>query len=139
MGANRRTVRLPTALSGRLDLVASQRGFKNTSAFIRSAIEKELAPGNADTRLAEERSAASFERLAAEVRRLRNAQQALFAFVDGMAKIMLTCVPEPAGDAYPQAVARAKLRYERFIKSVGRAMVGESAGMLSELSEDADR
>jgi hypothetical protein len=121
-----------------LDQAAKERGFKNTSAFIRVAIEKEVAPGN-DVRLAEERAAANFDRLAAEVHRLRNSHQALFAFLDSLAKIILTCVPEPAGEAYPQAVARAKLRYERFIKSVGRGMVGESGVTFSELTEDADR
>jgi len=39
---------------------------------------------------------------------------------------ILTCVPEPPGDAKAQAVARAKERYDRLLKSAGRAMVGES-------------
>ena len=138
MASSRRTVRLPNGLGRKLDQAAKERGYKNTSAFIRVAIEKEVAPGN-DVRLAEERAAANFDRLAADVRRLRNSHQALFAFLDSLAKIILTCVPEPAGEAYPQAVARAKLRYERFIKSVGRGMVGESGATLSELTEDADR
>lgn len=139
MATSRRTVRIPEGTSRKLDQIAKERGFRSTSALIRSAIEKEIAPGNGEARLAEERAAASFDRLAADLRRLRNSHQALFAFVDGIAKIILTCVPEPAGDAYTQAVARAKLRYDRFVKSVGRGMVGESGSTLSELTKDADR
>jgi len=36
-------------------------------------------------------------------------------------------VPEPPAEAKPQAVARAKERYDRLIKSAGRAMVAESS------------
>jgi hypothetical protein len=49
-----------------------------------------------------------------------NALQALFAFLDGLTKTVLTCLPEPAGEAYQPAVARA--RAERFLKSVGANM-----------------
>jgi hypothetical protein len=43
-----------------------------------------------------------------EVFRLGRAQQALFAYLDTLAKALLTCVPEPPADAKPQAVARTK-------------------------------
>jgi hypothetical protein len=71
--------------------------------------------------------------MAREIRNLRLGQQALFAFVDVLAKTLLTCVPEPPRDAYDQAVARGKARYDRFLKSVGMAMVGDSQAALSEL------
>lgn len=59
--------------------------------------------------------------------------QALFAFVDTLAKTLLTCVPEPPADAKPQAVARAKERYDRLLKSAGRAMVGDSKLAMQDL------
>lgn len=58
--------------------------------------------------------------------RLARAQPALFAYLDTLAKALLTCVPEPPPEARPQAVAGAKERYDRLLKSAGRAMVGES-------------
>jgi len=61
-------------------------------------------------------------------------QQALFAFVDSLTKTLLTCLPgEPSGEAYAQAVARAKARYERFIKNVGMSMAGDSRAAMAEL------
>jgi hypothetical protein len=71
--------------------------------------------------------------MAREIRNLRLGQQALFAFVDVLAKTLLTCVPEPPRDAYDQAVARAKARYDRFLKSVGMGMVGDSQAAMTEL------
>ena len=65
--------------------------------------------------------------------RLARAQQALFAYVDTLTKTLLTCVPEPPADAKPQAVARAKERYDRLVKSAGRAMVGESRVAMQDL------
>jgi hypothetical protein len=68
-----------------------------------------------------------------EIRNLRLGQQALFAFVDVLAKTLLTCVPEPPRDVYDQAVARGKARYDRFLKSVGIGMVGDSEAAMKEL------
>lgn len=65
--------------------------------------------------------------------RLMRMNQALFAFVDTLAKTLLTCVPEPPADAKPQAVARAKERYDRLLKSAGRAMVGDSKLAMQDL------
>ena len=74
-----------------------------------------------------------------EVRSVRKAQQALFAFVDSLVKTLLTCVPEPTGDAYSQAVARGKSRYDRFLKSVGAGMTGDSRAAVAELVADAEK
>lgn len=65
------------------------------------------------------------------------AQQALFAYVDTLAKTLLTCVPEPPPDAKPQAVARAKERYDRLLKSAGRAMVGDAKLAMQDLTDRA--
>ena len=71
--------------------------------------------------------------MARGIHNLRIGQQALFAFVDVLAKTLLTCVPEPPRDAQDQAVARGKYRYDRFLKSVGMAMVGDSQAAMAEL------
>ena len=68
--------------------------------------------------------AASLDRLMREIRGVRLGQQALFAFADSLVKTLLTCLVEPPADVYEQAVARGKFRYDRFMKSVGAAMVG---------------
>ena len=87
----------------------------------------------------EERIAATLERLARDIRNIRLAQQALFAFVDSLTKTLLTCIAEPPRDAYDQAVARGKLRYDRFLKSVGAGMVGDSHAAMAELLDRADK
>ncbi len=58
--------------------------------------------------------------------------------MDALAKTILTCVPEPAGDAHEQAVAKARYRYDRFVKSVGKGMVGKSNSALARLTGDVD-
>ena len=82
---------------------------------------------------AEERLAASMEQMRREIFRLGRAQQALFAFVDSLAKVLLTCVPEPGGEAMEAAVARARGRHARLLKKAGQAMVGDSQLVMQEL------
>ena len=76
---------------------------------------------------------ASIERVRQEVFRLGRAQQALFAFLDSLAKVVLTCVPEPGGEAMEAAVARARGRHARLLKSAGQAMVGDSQVAMRDL------
>jgi hypothetical protein len=71
--------------------------------------------------------------LVREIRGVKLAQQALFAFVDSLVKTLLTCVAEPPRDPYDQAVARGKVRYDRFLKSVGAGMAGDSQAAMTEL------
>src|SRR6204780_4713251 len=95
----RRTIRLADDIDERLQSTAELKGFANPSAFLRSAIDHELS-GREDTMIgAEERLAAGMEQMRQELFRLGRDQQALFAFVDSLAKILLTCVPEPGGGA----------------------------------------
>ena len=105
----------------------------NPSAFIRAAIERELAGRESGVDAAEDRLAASLDRLSREIRGVRLGQQALFAFVDSLVKTLLTCIAEPPRDAYDQAIARGKLRYDRFLKSVGAGMAGDSQAAMTEL------
>ena len=128
-----RGLRYDADLNNRIEAAAKKGGFSCGSAFIRAAIERELAGRESDVDAAEERIAASLDRMGREVRNLRLGQQALFAFVDVLAKTLLTCVPEPPRDVYDQAVARGKARYDRFLKSVGMGMIGDSQAAMKEL------
>jgi hypothetical protein len=128
-----RGLRYDADLNNRIEAAAKKGGFSCGSAFIPAAIERELAGRESDVDAAEERIAASLDRMGREVRNLRLGQQALFAFVDVLAKTLLTCVPEPPRDVYDQAVARGKARYDRFLKSVGMGMIGDSQAAMKEL------
>jgi hypothetical protein len=123
---------------GKVDRAAQAAGFSSASAFMRAAIERELIGSKVSGDDSADRVVASLDRVARELRGVRLAQQALFAFVDALAKIILTCVPEPPQDAREQAVARAKARYERLMKIVGTGMKGDAQAALTELSGNVD-
>jgi hypothetical protein len=53
--------------------------------------------------------------------------------MDALAKVILSTLPETDEDTRKTAVARGKLRYARFLKSVGANMVGDAHAALSEL------
>ena len=130
-----RAIRFPDHISKRLGEASKQRGFASASAFIRHAVEQELGARQDAVVGAEERLAASIEQVRKDMYRLMRVQQALFAYVDTLAKTILTCVPEPPADAKPQAVARAKERYDRLLKSAGRAMVGDAKLAMQDLTD----
>jgi Arc/MetJ-type ribon-helix-helix transcriptional regulator len=128
-----RATRLEPELDRRIEAATKQGGFSNPSSFIRAAIERELAGRENGVDAAEERIAATLDRIVCEIRSVKLAQQALFAFVDSLVKTLLTCLVEPPADVYEQAVARGKFRYDRFLKSVGASMVGDSRAAMAEL------
>jgi hypothetical protein len=135
----RRTIRLTAETDERLRSTAKLRGYSSLSAFLRAAIDHE-SRGLEDTMTgAEERLGASLEQMRREIFRLGRAQQALFAFVDSLAKILLTCVPEPGGEALEGAVARGRGRHARLLKSAGQAMVGDSQLAIEELVNHGER
>jgi hypothetical protein len=121
-----------------IEAVSQERGFASMSAFIRYAIDQEVAERQGGLTGAEERLAASIEQVRRDQYRLMRMHQALFAYVDTLAKTLLTCVPEPPADAKPHAVASAKERYDRLLKSAGRAMVGEAKLAMHDLLTDVD-
>ena len=129
----RRTIRLTSDTDDRVQSAAKSRGYSSPSAFLRAAIEKELGEREDGIIGAEERIAASIEQVRREVFRLGRAQQALFAFVDSLAKVLLTCMPEPGGEAMEAAVARARSRHARLLKNAGQAMVGDSQAAMQDL------
>ena len=129
----RRTFRLTADTEERLETTAKVRGYANPSAFLRTAIDHELSGREDEIIGAEERLAASMEQIRREVFRLGRAQQALFAFVDSLAKVLLTCVPEPGGEALDAAIARARGRHAQLLKSAGQAMGGDSKLAMQDL------
>ena len=128
-----RGLRLDRTLAKRIEEAAKRGGCQNASAFIRGAVERELQGRDAATDETERRLAASFDRIARELRSVRLRQQAEFAFLDALVKTMLTHLVEVPREAYEQAVARGKIRYERFLKSVGMGMNGDSQAAIMEL------
>jgi Arc/MetJ-type ribon-helix-helix transcriptional regulator len=128
-----RAVRLEQELDQRIETATAKGGFANPSAFVRSAIVRELAGRESGVDEAEQRIAATLDRITREIRSVRIGQQALFAFVDALVKTLLTCIAEPPREAYDQAIARGKFRYDRFLKSVGAGMVGDSRLAMAEL------
>lgn len=133
-----RTIRFSEKTEKAIEATFQQRGFASSSAFVRYAVDQELTGRADDLTGAEERLAGSIEAVRRDLFRVMRVQQALFAYLDTLAKTFLTCVPEPPADAKPQAVARAKERHDRLIKSAGRAMVGESKLAMHDLVEHVE-
>ena len=134
-----RTIRFSERIIAGIDTVSRDRGFTSATAFIRYAVEQELSARQEGITGAEERLAATLGEVRKDVHRLSRAHQALFAYLDTLAKALLTCVPEPPAEARQQAVARAKERYDRLLKSAGRAMVGEADLAMKDLITNVER
>ena len=133
-----KAIRLSDETRKAVDEAARQRGFTSASAFIRYAVEQELAGRREELTGAEERLVGKIERVEREQLRLIRMLLALFAYLDTLTKTLLTCVPEPQSDAKVQAVALAKERYDRLLKSAGRAMAGESKLTMHERVADVE-
>jgi hypothetical protein len=108
-------------------------GYSSPSAFLRAAINKELGQGRGGLGRAEEQIVASILEVRQDVRRIERAQQALFALVDSLAKVFLTCVPEPRGTAMEPALAGARNRHARLLNTAGHAMLSDSLLAMEEL------
>jgi hypothetical protein len=96
---------------------ARLRDFASPSAFIRAAVEKELRGVDATLDDSGRRIAGSLERYSEQVRRVSTGQQALFAYMDALAKVILSTLPDTDEDTRQTAVARGKLRYSRRSRS----------------------
>jgi Arc/MetJ-type ribon-helix-helix transcriptional regulator len=121
----KRAVRIQPELDQRLQKATKDRGYRSPSAFIRAAIEAELKSRSEGEGM-EEQTAASFDRLAKELRRTLRGQQAIFALLDAFTKIFLACVPEPPADARAQSISMARERHMRLIKAAGQSLASES-------------
>lgn len=128
-----RSVRFSKEFNVRVEQAARAGGFSSPSSFIRAAVERDLAGHENGVDETERRVVASLDRVARELRSVRLRQQAEFAFLDALVKTMLTHMAELPRDAYDQAIARGKARYDRFLKSVGTGMTGDSQTAMAEL------
>jgi hypothetical protein len=128
-----RSIRFSEKILKETEATARVRGFSSATTFIRYAVEQELAARQEGLTGAEERLAGSVEQVRRELFRLGRAQQAMFAYLDTLAKTLLTCIPEPPADAKAQAVARARERHDRLLKTVGRSMLGDSTAAMQDL------
>jgi hypothetical protein len=88
-----RSIRFSEKVLKETEATARARGFSSATTFIRYAVEQELAARQEGLTGAEERLAGSVEQVRRELFRLGRAQQALFAYVDTLAKTLLTCLP----------------------------------------------
>jgi Arc/MetJ-type ribon-helix-helix transcriptional regulator len=132
-GMSKRTVRLPAELDRKIEQAAAAQGFKSTSDFVRDALRSALEESKSLSAVedAEQRMVAGLDRIARELRSVRRVQQAQFAFTETLVKVLLTCIPEPSSEVYSQAKARAMVRYSDFLKSVGKAIDGDSKAVLA--------
>jgi len=128
-----RAIRFSETTDKAIREATEKRGYASPSAFIRHAVEEELSGRKEELVTAEERLAASIEQVKGEVLALGRAQQDLFALLDSLAKILLTCIPEPDRQVMESAVARAQGRHARLLKSAGQAMGGDSRLAMQEL------
>ena len=137
MPSNRRLeVKLPPKLYDEVRALAQKRGFTSSNSFVRAAIANEMRAGESALDRAEEAISVSIDRLSREVRNLHTAQQAAFAMLDCLTRLFLTCVPEPPAEVLEQSKRRAKLRYEKFLRSVAQSV---STGVSSAISEASSR
>jgi hypothetical protein len=132
-----RGMRLTEATYKAVVQAAKARDYASPSAFMRAAVEKELRGADSTIGESEQRINASLEKYSMQVRRVSTGQQALFAYVDALAKVILSTLPDTDEDTRKAAAARGKLRYSRFLKSVGANMVGDAQAALSELVSHA--
>ena len=110
-------------------------GFRSTTAYIQAVLARDLRGSKSDGTDQETFVAASIDRLSKEIRGLHTGQQALFATIDSLTRLFLTCVPEPPAEVLDQAKRRAKLRYDRFLVSVAQNMTADTRVTLDELAD----
>src|SRR4051794_13557066 len=76
-----------------LKRTAQARGFRSVSAYVQAATTRDTRDSPPDQSAGEAFVAASLARLSKEIRNLHSTQQALFAAVDSLTRLFLTCVP----------------------------------------------
>ena len=118
-----------------LKRTASDRGFRSIGAYVQAVAAADTRQSGAADFDRDDVIAASIERLSKEVRSLHTAQQAVFAAVDSLTRLFLTCIPEPPPDTLDQAKRRARLRYDRYLLSVAQNMASDSRARLTKLTD----
>jgi hypothetical protein len=117
-----RTIRFSETTLQAIHQAAKHKGFASTAAMIRHAVDQELISGDGVS----QRIAAMLDQIQSELSRIQRIQQTQFAFVDTLAKALLTGLPEQSSTS----VARGKERYERFLKSAAATMSNGSHPIL---------
>jgi hypothetical protein len=118
-----------------LKRTAFDRGFRSIAAYVQAASASDMRQSGPDGSNGPEIVAASIDRLVKEVRSLHTAQQAVFAAVDSLTRLFLTCIPEPPPETLDQAKRRARLRYDRYLLSVAQNMASDSRTKMTELMD----
>jgi len=131
----KRAVRIQPELDQRLQKATKERGYRSPSAFIRAAIESELKSRSERAGM-EEQTAASFDRLAKEFRRVLRGQQAIFALLDAFTKVFLGCVPDPPAEARAQSITVARDRHMQLMKAAGRSLANDARSAMQDLLGD---
>jgi Arc/MetJ-type ribon-helix-helix transcriptional regulator len=132
-----RTIRLPAPLFEEIIREAQERGYASTSAFIRAAIKNELHRDRVQSEEAVQ-LIETLRTIARDQSRLRTAQQAEFAFIDALARVILYCLAEPPSDLKSQALAQSKERYERLLKMAALQMQGDAQQVFAELTRHGE-
>jgi hypothetical protein len=114
---------------------AQTSGFRSISAYVIAVITKDLRHSGGDQPEGVEVFVASLNRLSKEIRTTHTSQQAIFAAIDSLARLFLTCIPEPPPEHLDQAKRRARLRYDRFLLSVAQNMTSDCRATLTELMD----
>jgi Arc/MetJ-type ribon-helix-helix transcriptional regulator len=129
------TFRVTDDFEKRIEAAVEERGLNSAAALIRLALRNELDRAESQRRAEalEERLAATLTRVADEVRKLVNGQQAVIALIDSLSKVILTCVPEPEAAAFNRAVAIARDRYQKFLRSAASSMKGDFIKSLTDI------
>jgi hypothetical protein len=104
-----RSIRFSETTLQQIRQAAEQKGFKSAAAMIRHAVDQELTDGDG----VEQHIAATLDQIQVDLLRIQRVQQTQFAFVDTLAKTLLTELPDQSS----ASVAKGKERYERFLKS----------------------
>lgn len=117
-----RTIRFSETTIKQIRQAARQAGFTPT-AIVRHAVEQALSSSE---EAVERRIAATLDQIRGDLSRMQRVQQTLFAFVDTLAKALLTDLPEQSS----ASMARGKERYERFLKNTAATMLNGSHPLL---------
>ena len=117
-----RTIRFSETTLKQIRQAARKNGSTST-AIVRHAVEQAFT-GSEEA--VERRIAATLDQIRGDLSRMQRVQQTLFAFVDTLAKALLTVLPEQSSPS----VAREKERYERFLKSAAATMLNGSHPLL---------
>ena len=122
-----RTIRFSETTIKQIHQAARKKGFTST-AIIRHAVEQALSDGE---EAVERRIITAIEQIQNDLLRMQRVHQTLFAFVDTLAKALLTGLPEQSS----ASVARGRERYELFLKSVAASTVNGSHPLLPDRVE----